>query len=100
MTKLTPEQAIEFLKSDADFIAKGVGKEGITQLLRTEAKLISALIESLAADAELGRAAVEIIDTMYGCDGKYNSKRHSCQPMPQGCMFQPLCRLRAGKGGE
>ena len=92
--KLTPEQAVEMCQKYAKLALSVTNKEFYTE--------IAALIESLTADAELGRAAAEAvdkIDTDYGsnlCSEPIFDNSRSCQS----CNWQTFCRLRAGRGEE
>lgn len=100
VAKLTPEQAIEILKfrSKCDYPV----------MSKQETLGIAALIESLARDAELGRAAVDAID-------EYDITEFETRPcanrnIAKGngdicsvCKWLTFCRLRAEmkrKGGE
>ena len=98
--KLTPEQAIIWLRGTwPKTVQPGIGTEGV-RLLRE----VAALIESLAADAVIGRSAEKCFedDIDYICGRIYNSS--NCKFLrgkkDNNCKWKDFCRLRAGKGGE
>ena len=99
--KFTPEQAIKFLRQ-----RDKVGNSNIRIMHVESLEEIAALIESLAADAELGMAAAEAVES--GAYLAINIYR-SCHPeadaytecqLGTDCVWNKFCRLRAMKGGE
>lgn len=92
--KLTPEQAIERIRV-----------WGRVYLINMdEANQIADIFESLAADAELGRVAVEAInndDEAFGlCKGKFVENKDGACYIDCECVWSRFCRLRAGKDGK
>jgi hypothetical protein len=89
--KLTPEQAIDYILSDSHYCSVTHDREMRQQ--------IASLLESLAREAALGRAAVEIFeDEMYPCtDCRRDGFNEKCLGS---CEWIKFCRLRAGKEAE
>jgi len=94
--KLTPEQAIKWLRGTwPETVQTGIGTEGVKAL-----RQVADLLESLAADAAIGRVAVEILDSLPHCQGEFDSP--PCLYVREissnnGCHLERMCRLRAGE---
>jgi hypothetical protein len=103
MTKLTPEQT----NIEAQAIRNAfIDQPDMVMFSRDYMFGIAALIESLAADAELGRAAVEDhtewANMMCPSNGKFKMRDDECceyEDKDCGCQWYNTCRASAGKGG-